>query len=185
LRRDAGRPRRCPSGYLGQRRLVSRTAREPLRVLNWHVHGSYLNYLTQVSVTWLVPVRPTAATGTAAAARFRWGDNVVKVEADEERELDADQVCARHRPDWEVDRRELSGDRVDDLPRIHIGNPYRQLVERHLWTAANGIQTTQDARAAIAAYFRSGRSGNCCCRRWISVSPACARRSAKTSTGQR
>ena len=35
----------------------------PLRVLTWHVHGSYLNYLSQVPVTWpgLVGVlwRPT------------------------------------------------------------------------------------------------------------------------------
>src|SRR4051794_34081325 len=41
------------------------------------------------------------------------------------------------------------------------------------------------ATAAIAAYFRSGRSGNCCCKRSTSVNPTLVRWSLKTSTGQR
>jgi hypothetical protein len=43
----------------------------------------------------------------------------------------------------------------------------------------------QEARAAIAAYARSGRSGKRCCRRSTSVKPASARCCARTSTGQR
>ena len=37
---------------------TSGTGAEPLRVLTWHVHGSYLNYLSRVPVTWLLPVTP-------------------------------------------------------------------------------------------------------------------------------
>ncbi len=43
----------------------------------------------------------------------------------------------------------------------------------------------QDARAAMAAYLRSGRSGTWCCWRCNSPKPASPRCLAKTSTGQR
>lgn len=43
----------------------------------------------------------------------------------------------------------------------------------------------QEARAAMAAYLRSGRSGSRRCRRSTSVKPAAARRREKVSAGQR
>ena len=46
-------------------------------------------------------------------------------------------------------------------------------------------EVSQGARAAMAAYLRSGRSGNCCCMRCTSAKPASTSCLAKTSTGQR
>ena len=93
----------------------------PLRVLTWHVHGSYLSYLTQVPVTWLLPVRPDRSDGYGGrGATFRWGDNVVEVPADEVADLDLDLVLTQSRRTWEVDRHELLGARVDELPRVHV-----------------------------------------------------------------
>ncbi|MCU1432409.1 MAG: hypothetical protein JWP95_1514 [Actinotalea sp.] len=43
----------------------------------------------------------------------------------------------------------------------------------------------QDARAAIAAYLRSGRSGTCRLSRSTSAKPAASRRAENTSAGQR
>lgn len=92
-----------------------------LRVLTWHVHGSYLHYLTQVPVTWLLPVTPARADGYGGRGEtFTWGDNVVEVPADEVRDLDVDLVLTQHRRNWEVDRWRLLGDRVHDLPRVHL-----------------------------------------------------------------
>lgn len=93
----------------------------PLRVLTWHVHGSYLNYLGHVPVTWLLPVRPDRSNGYGGRGRtFTWGDNVVEVPADDVRGLDIDVVLTQHRRNWDVDRHELLGARVAELPRVHV-----------------------------------------------------------------
>jgi hypothetical protein len=93
----------------------------PLRVLTWHVHGSYLHYLTHVPVTWLLPVRPDRADGYGGRGpTFSWGDNVVEVPAEHVAGLDIDLVVTQHRRNWDVDRHELLGDRVADLPRVHV-----------------------------------------------------------------
>ena len=92
-----------------------------LRVLTWHVHGSYLNYLTSTPVTWLLPVRPDRADGYGGrGATFTWGANVLEVPVAEVRDLDVDLVLTQSRRNWEVDRHELLGDRVRELPRVHV-----------------------------------------------------------------
>jgi glycosyltransferase involved in cell wall biosynthesis len=93
----------------------------PLRVLTWHVHGSYLWYLSHVPVTWLLPVRPERSDGYGGRGEtFDWPDNVVEVPADDVRELDVDLVLTQHRRNWDVDRHALLGDRVAQLPRVHV-----------------------------------------------------------------
>jgi hypothetical protein len=93
----------------------------PLRVLTWHIHGSYLWYLSRVPVTWLLPVREPRSEGYGGRGEtFDWPDNVVEVPADEVRALDIDVVLTQHRRNWEQDRHELLGDRVATLPRVHI-----------------------------------------------------------------
>lgn len=93
----------------------------PLRVLTWHVHGSYLHYLTQTPVTWLLPVRPDRGEGYGGRGHtFRWGDNVVEVPAAEVRDLELDLVLTQSRATWERERHVLLGDRVHDLPRVHL-----------------------------------------------------------------
>ncbi len=95
--------------------------RRPLRVLTWHVHGSYLNYLSHVPVTWVLPVRPERDAGyVGRGARFEWPDNVIEVAAPDVAQLELDLVLTQSRRNWEVDRHELLGRRVEELPRIHL-----------------------------------------------------------------
>jgi hypothetical protein len=97
------------------------SSERPLRVLTWHVHGSYLNYLTQVPVTWLLPVRPDRSDGYGGrGATFTWGDDVHEVPAEEVAGLDVDLVLTQSRRNWELDRHELLGARVHELPRVHV-----------------------------------------------------------------
>lgn len=92
-----------------------------MKVLTWHVHGSYLWYLSQVPVTWYLPVTPDRGEGYGGRTpSFAWPDNVVEVPAEEVRDLDLDLVLTQHRRNWEVDRHDLLGGRVDELPRAHI-----------------------------------------------------------------
>ncbi|MCW2615697.1 MAG: hypothetical protein JWN08_2691 [Frankiales bacterium] len=93
----------------------------PLRVLTWHVHGSYLNYLSHVPVTWLLPVRPDRRAGYGGRGdTFTWPDSVVEVPAGEVGGLDVDVVLTQSRANWEVDRHQLLGARVAELPRVHV-----------------------------------------------------------------
>ncbi len=93
---------------------------EPLRVLTWHVHGSYLWYLSHVPVTWYLPVGRDAPGYGGRGETFSWPDNVVEVPADQVRQLDLDLVVTQHRTQWELDRHELLEDRVEQLPRLHV-----------------------------------------------------------------
>jgi len=95
---------------------------EAVKVLTWHVHGSYLWYLSHVPVTWVLPVRAGDAEGYGGRSpSFPWPDNVVEVPAGEVAGMDdLDLVLTQHRRNWDVDRHELLGPRVRDLPRVHL-----------------------------------------------------------------
>jgi hypothetical protein len=93
----------------------------PLRVLTWHIHGSYLWYQSHVPVTWLLPVTPERQTGYVGRGEtFDWPDNVIEVPAEDVRDLDIDVVLTQHRSNWDTDRHALLGDRVYDLPWVHV-----------------------------------------------------------------
>jgi hypothetical protein len=116
--RPAHRARFAPALPGSGREVISPA---PLRVLTWHVHGSYLWYLSHVPVTWLLPVtedrqNPYGGRGPT----FDWPDNVVEVPVAQVRDLEVDLVLTQHRANWETHRHELLGPRVDELPRVHI-----------------------------------------------------------------
>ena len=101
--------------------MISSAAPIPLRVLTWHVHGSYLWYLTHVPVTWVLPVTPGRDNPYGGRSPgFDWPDNVVEVPVEEVAALDVDLVLTQHRANWDAHRHQLLGDRVSALPRVHI-----------------------------------------------------------------
>lgn len=90
-------------------------------MLTWHVHGSYLWYQSHVPVTWLLPVTPERQPGYVGRGEtFDWPGNVVEVAADQVRDLHVDVVLTQHRTNWEVDRHLLLGERVHEIPRVHV-----------------------------------------------------------------
>ncbi len=96
-------------------------ASPPVKVLTWHVHGSYLYYLSHVPVTWVLPVRPEGGEGYAGAhAGFPWGDNVVEMTLEEIAATDLDLVVTQSRANWATDRHDVLGGRVRDLPALHV-----------------------------------------------------------------
>ena len=110
----APRKRLFPARGVGQPQAV--------KVLTWHVHGSYLWYLSHIPVTWVLPVRPGRDQGYGGRTpSFPWPDNVLEVPAGDVAALDdLDLVLTQHRQNWDVDRYELLGGRAGELPRIHL-----------------------------------------------------------------
>ncbi|HEU6450644.1 MAG TPA: glycosyltransferase [Gemmatimonadaceae bacterium] len=92
-----------------------------LRILTWHVHGSYLYYLTHVPHEFYVPVKPGRPAGYGGrAGSFPWPDNLHEVPADELHELDVDCVLYQSAVHYLKDGPELLSDEQLSLPAIYL-----------------------------------------------------------------
>jgi hypothetical protein len=80
----------------------------PLRVLTWHVHGSYLGYLARTECELVLPVREGRPEGYGGkAGGLGWGENVRELPAERVRFEEIDVVLCQSRRNWEVDRFEI------------------------------------------------------------------------------
>ena len=100
----------------------------PLRVFTWHVHGSYLWYLSHCGHELFVPVRPGRADGYAGrAGTLPWPDSLHEVPAGEVKDLDVDVVLFQSHRHWLEDQHDLLSARQRRLPRIFLEHdPPRQ-----------------------------------------------------------
>lgn len=93
-----------------------------MRVLTWHVHGSYLHYLSHAPHEFFVPVRegrPPRYPGLPEGG-FPWRPNLHEIQADEVAASDFDVVLFQHRDNWEVDQHDLLSDEQRRGPRIYL-----------------------------------------------------------------
>ena len=91
----------------------------PLRILTWHVHGSYLHYLSHVPHEIFLPVKPGRPEGYGGRAPgFAWRDSLRDVPAERVREMAFDCVLHQSHRNWEVDRWEILSPEQRALPRI-------------------------------------------------------------------
>lgn len=92
-----------------------------LRILTWHVHGSYLWYLSHVPHEIYVPVRAGRPEGYGGRLPgFPWRPNVREVDAHRVRHMAFDAVLTQSRRNWEVDREEVLSPAQQCLPRLHL-----------------------------------------------------------------
>lgn len=91
-----------------------------LRILTWHVHGSYLKYLTQGAHDWFLPVKPGLPEGFGGRSGSGWGDNVFDVPAGEVRAGDYDLILYQSHRNWQVDRCELLSATQLHLPQLYL-----------------------------------------------------------------
>lgn len=99
----------------------SATRSRPLRVFTWHIHGSYLYYLSQTPCEFIVPRRKDGASGYAGrSGSFPWGSNVIEVPAEEAHELDFDCILYQHQKNYLEDQHEILSDTQRKRPRIYL-----------------------------------------------------------------
>lgn len=92
----------------------------PLRILTWHVHGSYLHYLTQTPHEFFLPVDATRSEGHGGrSASFAWGDNVHEVPVEELPGQEFDAVLYQSHRNWLHDRPGLS-EAQRRLPALYL-----------------------------------------------------------------
>jgi hypothetical protein len=93
---------------------------ERLRVLTWHVHGSYLWYLSHVPHDLYLPTRPEGTDGYAGrAGTFPWPDNVIEVPVEDVADLDVDVVVFQSARHWLEDQHELLSPAQRRGPRVY------------------------------------------------------------------
>jgi hypothetical protein len=93
-----------------------------LRILTWHVHGSYLYYLARVPHELHVPVkrgRPPGYVGLPPGG-FRWPENVREIAAEEVARLELDVVLSQTHAQWLEERDAILSPAQRRLPRIHL-----------------------------------------------------------------
>ena len=93
-----------------------------LRILTWHVHGSYLYYLGRVPHDLFVPVKPGRPAGYVglSSGGFPWPDNLHEIAAEDVPRLELDLVLSQTRGQWLDERDALLSPAQRRLPRIHL-----------------------------------------------------------------
>lgn len=92
-----------------------------MNILTWHIHGSYLYYLTQAPHTFYVPVKPGWPEGYGGRRDATWwGDNVVEVPAASVRDLALDCILFQSRQNYLEDQYEILSEAQRRLPRIYL-----------------------------------------------------------------
>src|SRR5690349_6259155 len=93
----------------------------PLRVLTWHVHGSYLYYLLHARQEFYVPAKPGRPEGYAGITpSYPWPANLHEVPAEAVRDQEFDCVLFQSRKNYLVDQYEILTEAQRRLPRIYL-----------------------------------------------------------------
>jgi len=92
-----------------------------LRIFTWHIHGSYLYYLSQGNYDLYIPVNEEKSEGYYGRGEtFPFGDNVYEVPAGEVRDIDFDVVLFQTDQNYFTDQFEILSPDQRKLPRIYL-----------------------------------------------------------------
>lgn len=92
-----------------------------LRILTWHIHGSYLYYLTQAPHDFYLPTKPGKPEGYGGRlGGFAWGDNVHDISAEAVRHQQFDCILFQSRRNYLQDQHEILSESQRQLPRLYL-----------------------------------------------------------------
>ncbi|MXV16680.1 glycosyltransferase [Pedobacter sp. HMF7056] len=99
-----------------------------LRVFTWHIHGSYLYYLSQANLEIYIPVNREQAEGYYGRGEtFPFGDNVHEVPEDEVRTMAFDCILFQTNTNFLEDQYRTLSAEQRELPKIYLEHdPPRQ-----------------------------------------------------------
>ena len=93
----------------------------PLKILIWHIHGSYLNALARLDHDWYLPVKPGRPEGYGGrGASFDLPDSLREVPAERVRDLELDLVIYQTPKNLHEDAPEILSAEQRRLPRIYL-----------------------------------------------------------------
>lgn len=94
---------------------------ERLKILVWHIHGSYLNTLARIDHDWFLPVKPGRPEGYGGRGpTFELPPSMREISADVVRNLDLDLVIYQTPKNYLEDGPEILSDQQRQLPAIYL-----------------------------------------------------------------
>jgi glycosyltransferase involved in cell wall biosynthesis len=79
--------------FVGNKIMIETQSNRKPKIFTWHIHGSYLYYLTQTNCEFYLPVNADRTPGYAGRTpSFPWGDNVHEVPIDTVKETEFDSI---------------------------------------------------------------------------------------------
>jgi hypothetical protein len=105
-----------------------REGKKQLRIFTWHIHGSYLYYLSQGNFQIYIPVSVDKKNRNIGRGEtFPFGDNVIEVPVSEVPTLDVDCILFQNIENYSKDQYVILTERQRNLPRIYLEHdPPRQ-----------------------------------------------------------
>ncbi|QBD78333.1 glycosyltransferase [Ktedonosporobacter rubrisoli] len=92
-----------------------------LKILIWHIHGSYLNALARIEHDWYLPVKPGRPEGYGGRGpTFDLPEYMREVPAEEVRNLDLDLIIYQTPKNYYEDQYEILSEKQRSLPKIYL-----------------------------------------------------------------
>lgn len=92
-----------------------------MKIFTWHIHGSYLFYLSQGNYTIYIPTKPEKTEGYYGRGEtFPFGDNVIEIPAEEVKQHEFDCIVYQTNNNYLVDQYEILTEEQRNLPKIYI-----------------------------------------------------------------
>lgn len=92
-----------------------------LKILTWHIHGSYLYYLTQTPCEFYLPVTNTPEEGYGGrAGTFPWGENVHEVHIDDIKKHQFDLILFQSKKNYIEDQFNILSAEQRKLPKVYL-----------------------------------------------------------------
>jgi hypothetical protein len=100
----------------------------PLKIFTWHIHGSYLYYLSQGNYQIYIPTKPERTEGYYGRGEtFPFGNNVIEIPADEVKNYSFDVILFQTNQNFLRDQYDILSARQQALPKIYLEHdPPRQ-----------------------------------------------------------
>jgi len=99
-----------------------------MKIFTWHIHGSYLFYLSQGNYTIYIPTKPEKTEGYYGRGEtFPFGNNVVEIPAEDVKNHQFDCILYQTNQNYLVDQFEILSAAQRELPKVYIEHdPPRQ-----------------------------------------------------------
>lgn len=101
--------------------MLNHSGRTRLRIFTWHIHGSYLYYLSQGDYDIFIPVHTAKSEGYYGRGEtFPFGRNVIEIPAAEVKNIEFDLILFQTDENYLTDQYDILSERQRQLPRIYL-----------------------------------------------------------------
>lgn len=100
---------------------INTLSKSRLKIFTWHIHGSYLYYLSQGNYDLYIPVKEDKSEGYYGKGEtFPFGENVHEVPAGEVKNLKFNCILFQSRKNYSTDQYEILSAEQRELPKIYL-----------------------------------------------------------------